>query len=1204
MRACALAALGARRRPLRARADPRRRGVRARASSSSRAQNLADLDAAAARCTSCSSRIRRRRSGSRSAAPGQPAAHGRARARRTRDLPATGALLAIALGADPRRFMAGEVVAGVLAGSLALLADAGHMLTDAAALGARARRRARSRRGPRAGAGRSASAGRRSSPRRRTGSRCCVVGGRDRLRRRAPADLRRPRCAAGSCSSSRSPASPSTSSRRPLLARAEPREPERARRVPPRRHRPRRVRRHRGRRRAHPRHRLEPRRPDRRASRRRADLLVELGAAARVDADLPRASHRRDRPDEVGARCSPVPHVVEVHDLHVWTVASGFPALSAHVLVDPGADCHAIRRELSDLLDERFGLDHTTLQVDHAPRRAPSRSSSARRTAVRVELRGRARGQDGDRHRRLERHRRGDRARARRRGRARRGRRPARRPARDRGRARARRHRPASCERFVAAAVEQLGGLDILVNNAGLAPRPRPVRRSRTRRTRRPCSRRTSTACPHDAALPAAHPRRRAHRQPRLGRGPAGVRERAPSTSPRSSPCAASPTRCARTCSAARSASRRSTRASSRRTSRIVRFRGDEEQARAVYANVEPLTPEDVADCILFALTRPPHVNVDEIVVKALRPVDRRASSAMPRRPLTILEGSTFCICDELGDIAARPSGFFAEDTRFLSLLRLTINGAAPLLLSSGKVEYFSAAFFLRNPLADGLPQDALSIARERFVGDGMQDHIVVQNQTIEPVAFELGARARRRLRGHLRRQGARLRARRPARARSRCPTPVAPRLRRGATTSSCSTTGNGDVARTQVILSAAAARSTAARCRYRLELEPRERWELRVDVVAVARRRTSRAPRTAERRFGEELDARPRVARRLAAARAAAAGRPGTSSAHAFGRSVADLASLRMRGASGGTRPAARRRHAVVHDRLRPRHAHHVPADAALRARARAQRARGARRAAGDARTTRRSTPSRARSSTRCGTGKARDELVPRATTAPSTRRRSTSSCSRRSGAGRTTRRFVARAARAGAARARAGSTSTATATATASSSTERRTRARAREPVVEGLRRLAALPRRPLRRGADRAVRGAGLRLRREAARWPSSRARSGATASSPSGSSARRTSCARASTRRSGSSERGGYYALALDGEKRAVDSLCSNIGHLLWSGIVPRERVDAVVDAADGRRSSGRAGACGRCRRPTPATTRSRTTTAPSGPTTTP
>jgi 3-hydroxy acid dehydrogenase / malonic semialdehyde reductase len=50
----------------------------------------------------------------------------------------------------------------------------------------------------------------------------------------------------------------------------------------------------------------------------------------------------------------------------------------------------------------------------------------------------------------------------------------------------------------------------------------------------------------------------------------------------------------------------------------LVRFRGDEEQARAVYEGVEAMRPEDIADCVVFAVTRPPHVNVDEIVVKAL----------------------------------------------------------------------------------------------------------------------------------------------------------------------------------------------------------------------------------------------------------------------------------------------------------------------------------------------------------------------------------------------------------------------------------------------------------------------------------------------------------------------------------------------------------------------------------------------------------
>jgi len=105
---------------------------------------------------------------------------------------------------------------------------------------------------------------------------------------------------------------------------------------------------------------------------------------------------------------------------------------------------------------------------------------------------------------------------------------------------------------------------------------------------------------------------------------------------------------------------------------------------------------------------------------------------------LTILEGSNFCICDERGDIAGDTHGLFADDTRFLSRLCLTVNGAAPLLLSSGKVEYFSAAFFLRNPLAGGLPQDSLSVIRHRFVGDGMQDHVIVENQSMEPIAFEL----------------------------------------------------------------------------------------------------------------------------------------------------------------------------------------------------------------------------------------------------------------------------------------------------------------------------------------------------------------------------------------------------------------------------------------------------------------------------------
>ena len=59
------------------------------------------------------------------------------------------------------------------------------------------------------------------------------------------------------------------------------------------------------------------------------------------------------------------PSVTDVHDLHVWEVTSGFPSLSAHVLVRPREDCHAIRRELERVLGEQFEIEHTTLQVDH-----------------------------------------------------------------------------------------------------------------------------------------------------------------------------------------------------------------------------------------------------------------------------------------------------------------------------------------------------------------------------------------------------------------------------------------------------------------------------------------------------------------------------------------------------------------------------------------------------------------------------------------------------------------------------------------------------------------------------------------------------------------------------------------------------------------------------------------------------------------------
>src|SRR5215203_5835089 len=77
------------------------------------------------------------------------------------------------------------------------------------------------------------------------------------------------------------------------------------------------------------------------------------------------ATPRGPNPEEGGPRMAAAEGIVEVHDLHIWTITSGFPALSAHVLVGKHEDCHARRRELEEFLTNECGISHTTLQVDH-----------------------------------------------------------------------------------------------------------------------------------------------------------------------------------------------------------------------------------------------------------------------------------------------------------------------------------------------------------------------------------------------------------------------------------------------------------------------------------------------------------------------------------------------------------------------------------------------------------------------------------------------------------------------------------------------------------------------------------------------------------------------------------------------------------------------------------------------------------------------
>jgi glycogen debranching enzyme len=258
---------------------------------------------------------------------------------------------------------------------------------------------------------------------------------------------------------------------------------------------------------------------------------------------------------------------------------------------------------------------------------------------------------------------------------------------------------------------------------------------------------------------------------------------------------------------------------------------------------------------------------------------------------LTILEGTTFCICDARGDVGGETSGFFAADTRFLSILRLTVDGRTPLLLSSDKVDYFSAAFFLRNSPTDGLKQDTLSIMRRRFVGAAMQDHVVLQNQSAEPVSFRLELEIGSdfadifTVKAHDFALGDPLHA------------PPLPDL----VDAHFDETGNQFLledppanARTQVILSRPG-KADGMRVGFDIELDSRERWELRVDIVPTLNGEVV-LPHAAERRFGEEL-AHIRESLTAWQLRVPQLRADWNELDRAVVQSVADLAALRIRG-------------------------------------------------------------------------------------------------------------------------------------------------------------------------------------------------------------------------------------------------------------------------------------------------------------------
>lgn len=264
---------------------------------------------------------------------------------------------------------------------------------------------------------------------------------------------------------------------------------------------------------------------------------------------------------------------------------------------------------------------------------------------------------------------------------------------------------------------------------------------------------------------------------------------------------------------------------------------------------------------------------------------------------LTVLEGSTFCVSDDLGDIGAGPEGIFAEDTRRLSRCRLLVDGSSPLLLTSRAVDYFNAVHYLRNAPTPNLPPDTVSIARERFVGGAVTERVRIRNESMEPLALDLALELGSDFADVISVKAHDFAFGEPSRA---------PELPAEVPCAACDDhvlrISDGDYTTTVVFSKPVLLADDAVR--FELELAPHEQWEV---VFETSFGEPSAAPSEAQQiSFGTELEhVREALnAWKLAVPRLTTRSRDLRRS---YERSIADLASLRLKGIEGvGELPAA----------------------------------------------------------------------------------------------------------------------------------------------------------------------------------------------------------------------------------------------------------------------------------------------------------